>query len=133
MQKSIFWGVVAVFSTAVWAQSDLSTVRGVATDQTGAVAPNIKITLLDIERNTSRTTLTTSEGDYEIPFLVPGLYKLTASGPGFTDFVADQIRLTSRETRRIDVSMTVGQVGTAVNVTANAAIIETEGAQVADG
>ena len=105
MRTLAYWGILTFLFTPVWAQSDLSTVRGVATDQTGAVAPNIKITLLDVERNTTRTTVTTSEGDYEIPFLVPGLYKLTATGPGFTDFVADQIRLTSREIRRIDVSL----------------------------
>ena len=63
---------LVLLSLGAWAQSDLSTVRGVATDHTGAVAPNIKITLLDVERNSTRTTITTSEGDYEIPFLVPG-------------------------------------------------------------
>lgn len=118
---------------ALWAQSDLSTIRGVATDQTGAVAPNITVTLLDIERNTARTAATTNEGTYEIPFLAPGLYRLTASGGGFKDFVADQIRITSRETRRIDVAMEIGQVGTSVNVSADIAVIQTEGSQVADG
>ena len=124
---------LSFFSGAAWAQSDLSTVRGVATDPTGAVAPNIKVTLLDIERNLTRTTITTSEGTYEIPFLVPGLYRLTGAGAGFTEFVADQIRITSRETRRIDIALVIGQVGSTVNVTASTSAIETEGAQIADG
>jgi hypothetical protein len=124
---------LAFISGTAWAQSDLSTVRGVATDPSGGVAPNVKITLLDLERNITRTALTTSEGTYEIPFLVPGLYRLTAAAAGFNDFVADQIRITSRETRRIDIPLVVGQVGSTVNVTASASVIETEGAQVADG
>ena len=118
---------------AVWAQSDLSTIRGVAVDQSGAVVPNLNIKLIDIERNTSRTAVTASEGTYEIPFIVPGLYKLTATGTGFKDFLAEQIRITSRETRRIDIAMEVGQVGTSVSVSAEVAVIATEGAQVADG
>jgi hypothetical protein len=118
---------------ALWAQSDLSTVRGVATDQSGAVVPEVTIKLLDIERNTTRTTTTTADGTFEIPFLVPGVYKLTATGAGFKEFVADQIRLTSREIRRIDIGLEVGQVGTSVSVTADAAVITTEGAQVSAG
>ncbi|MEX2262121.1 MAG: carboxypeptidase regulatory-like domain-containing protein [Bryobacteraceae bacterium] len=118
---------------AILAQSDLSTIRGVATDQTGAVVPASGVTLLDIERNTTRTTVTANDGTYEIPFLVPGLYKLTATAAGFKEFIADQIRLTSRETRRIDVPMELGQVGTSVSVTADAAVIATEGAQVTSG
>src|SRR5207253_4629564 len=95
--------------------------------------PNLSLTLLDIERNTSRTALTAAEGTYEIPFLSPGLYKLTATAAGFKDFVAEQIRITSRETRRIDIAMEVGQVGTSVSVSAEVAAIATEGSQVADG
>lgn len=126
-------GLLSFALSALWAQSDLSTIRGVATDQSGAVTPGVTIALLDVERNTTRTTKTTNEGTYEIPFLVPGLYKLTATGSGFKDFVADQIRLTSRETRRIDIGLEVGAVGTTVSVSADVAVIETEGAQIADG
>jgi hypothetical protein len=133
MRKIFRAAMLTAVCAAVWAQSDLSTVRGVATDPTGAVVPNLKIALLDIERNQSRTTVTTSEGTYEIPFLVPGLYRLSATGPGFNEFVADQIRITSRETRRIDIALVIGQVGSTVNVTASTAVIETEGAQIADG
>src|SRR5262249_57397738 len=99
---------------ALWAQSDLSTIRGVAADQSGAVVPNVKITLLDLERNTARAAVTTAEGTYEIPFVLPGMYKLTAVSAGLKEFVADQIRITSRETRRIDLTLEVRQVGTAV-------------------
>src|SRR5258708_21454415 len=118
---------------AVWAQSGLSTIRGVAVDQSGAVVPNLNIKLLDTERNTSRTATTAAEGTYEIPFIVPGLYKLTATGAGFKDFVVEQIRITSRETRRIDVAMEVGQVGTPVSVSPEVAAIAPPASQVAHG
>src|SRR5258706_1955116 len=125
------WAILLL--PTLWAQSDLSTIRGVAVDQSGAVVPNLNIKLLDTERNISRTATTAAEGTYEIPFIVPGLYKLTATGAGFKDFVVEQIRITSRETRRIDVAMEVGQVGTSVSVSAEVAAIATEGSQVADG
>src|SRR5437870_2456162 len=58
-----------------------------------------------------------------------GLCKPTATGAGFKDFVAEQIRITSRETRRIDIAMEIGPVGTSVSVSAEVAVIATEGAQ----
>src|SRR5262245_4341815 len=124
---------ILLATVVVCAQSDLSTIRGVATDQSGAVAPGIKVTLTDVERNTARSGVTGADGTYEIPFLVPGIYKLVGTGTGFKDFVAEQIRLSSRETRRIDMTFEVGQVGTSVSVTADAAVIATEGSQVANG
>lgn len=122
-----------LFSIALLGQTDLSTIRGVATDPSGAVVPNLQITITDVDRNTSRAATTGQDGNYEIPFLVPGLYQMTATGAGFKEFVADQIRITSRETRRIDITLEVGAVGTQVSVTANAAVIATEGSQVAAG
>src|SRR5438093_10742980 len=76
---------VALVASRLWSQSDLSTIRGVAVDASGAVVPNLNLTLLDIDRNTSRTAMTAAEGTYEIPFISPGLYKLTATGAGFKD------------------------------------------------
>ncbi|MBI3679393.1 MAG: TonB-dependent receptor [Acidobacteria bacterium] len=124
---------IFLFAAVLHAQTDLSTIRGTVTDASGAVVPNAGITLTDIERNTSRMTSTGQDGNYEIPFLVPGLYKLTATAAGFKEFVADRIRITSREIRRIDAALELGAVGAQVNVTAEAAVISTEGSQVANG
>jgi hypothetical protein len=115
------------------AQTDLSTIRGVAADQSGAVVPNVAISLTDTERNTTRQTTTNANGEYEIPFLIPGVYRLEGTGSGFRVFVANEIRLANRETRRIDVMLEVGPTGSEVTVTAGAAVIATEGSQVAAG
>jgi Carboxypeptidase regulatory-like domain len=117
----------------VFAQTDLSTIRGAVRDQSGAAPPDAKITITNTETNISREAVTTAEGVFEIPYLSPGVYRLTATGTGFKTFVADKILLTSREIRRIDVAFEIGAVNTEVTVTANAAVINTEGSQVAGG
>ena len=129
---------VAVFAfvacaTVLPAQTDLSSIRGTAVDPSGAAVPNAKITLTNTETNIAREVLTTSDGVYEIPYLTPGKYRLTATGAGFTTFVAENILLTSRQTRRIDIAFELGAVGTEVTVAANAAVINTEGSQIAGG
>lgn len=115
------------------AQTDLSTIRGVALDQSGAIVPNATLTLTDTERNTTRTTVSNEAGEYEIPFLIPGTYRLNATAAGFKGYVANEIRLTNREVRRIDLTFEVGATGSEVTVVAGAAVIATEGSQVAGG
>ena len=124
---------VLITACTVFAQTDLSTVRGTARDQSGGAAPGAKITISNTETNISREAVTSAEGDFEIPYLSPGDYRLTATGSGFKTFVAEKILLTSRETRRIDVTFEIGALNSEVTVTANAAVITTEGSQVASG
>jgi len=124
---------LCVLPMLLMAQTDLSTIRGTATDTTGAVIPGVTITLVNIETNVARTVSTNANGDYEIPLVGPGTYKITAESEGFQTYVADSILVTARQTRRIDVALQVGDVATEVTVTAGAQVITTEGAQVADG
>jgi hypothetical protein len=124
---------VFVLPVCLLAQSDLATLRGTATDPTGAVAPRVKIELLDLGTNTSRDVLTSSSGDFEIPYVSPGTYRLTATSPGFRTFVADNVIIRAREMRRVDVTLELGAVGAEVTVTAGAANISTEGSQISGG
>lgn len=133
MKRTLSIPLFLLSTLTAFAQTDLSTIRGTATDSSGAVVPKLAITITDVERNATRTTQTGEDGNYEIPFLVPGAYRLNATGPGFKEFVADRIRITSRETRRLDIQLEVGAVGTQVNVSAEVSVIATEGAQVAGG
>jgi hypothetical protein len=134
MQRVPFLPLTLVLlAGSVLAQTDLSTIRGAASDPSGSAVPAAKITLTNVETNIAREAITTSDGDYEIPYLTPGTYRLTATGSGFKTFVAENILITSRQTRRIDVAFELGAVGTEVTVTANAAVITTEGSQIAGG
>jgi hypothetical protein len=127
----VMWLVILVAGAE--AQTDFSTIRGAASDQSGAAVANTKITVTEVETNISREAVTTSDGVYEIPYLTPGKYRLTATGAGFKTFIVENIPLTSRETRRIDISFELGAVNVDVTVEANAAVINTEGSQIAGG
>jgi hypothetical protein len=115
------------------AQSDLATIRGTAADPSGAVTPKVAIQLTNVETNTMRVAETNDDGDFEIPYLSPGTYRLTATATGFKSFVASNILIRAREIRRVDISLELGAVGTEVSVVADAATIATEGSQIAGG
>jgi hypothetical protein len=127
----IFLLVTSVLScwTSI-AQVNSSTVRGTATDQTKAVIPGVAITLTEVTTKIDRSAVTDDSGDYEIPFVRPGTYRLTAVLPGFKTFVVDNITLESSQIKRVDFILEVGEQSEHVTVSAAERIIQTETAKL---
>lgn len=126
----LFTASFLLFCATSLAQLTLSTIRGTATDATGAVVGGTQISLISLETNAKRTTTTNENGDYEIPDLQLGTYQLKATTAGFKTYVADNIILEGSQIRRINVTLELGSIGTAVTVMANAAVIQTETAKL---
>lgn len=115
------------------AQIILSTVRGNATDPTGAVVVGVDVSLTNLETGLKRTTKTNEAGDFEIPDLQRGTYRLVATSEGFKNFVADNILLESSQIRRIDIGFQLGAVGSEVTIRADAAVISTDSVKLQGG
>ncbi len=121
-----------ILTTAAYSQSFYATVSGTVTDQSGAIVPNAKITVVRLQTNTIATTVSNDAGNYVLPPLQEGTYNLKAEAPGFKDFVVDNIVLVNRDTRRIDVALQVGAAATTVEVNGGATLIDTESAKVSE-
>ncbi|MCL4402682.1 MAG: TonB-dependent receptor, partial [Acidobacteria bacterium] len=115
---------------ALQAQLTLSTIRGTVSDPSGATVANGAVTATSVETNARRTVRTNESGDFEIPDLPPGTYKVSVEVSGFKTFVADNVILESNQTRRIDVRLELGAVGSEVTVSAGAAVISTDTAKI---
>src|SRR5437016_10869963 len=127
-------GVFVMASGTLRAQSDKSAIRGTVTAPSKAVVPGVEITLTEVETNvTVRTVLSDANGNFEIPDLKPGLYRLKADLAGFKSFLADAVRLDGVQTRRIDVTLEVGTTAETVTVEAGAAVITTDTGTIGGG
>jgi hypothetical protein len=104
------------------------TILGTVTDSSGAVLPNVKITVTNTATNQSFNTVTTSAGDYNAPSLNPGEYKVSASSPGFEKAVTTVFTLTVDQKIRIDLSLKPGAVTETTEVTAQAVELDTDSA-----
>ena len=133
MKPAVVCLLAHLFASLLPAQVDLATLRGAATDASGAVVPNVKIVVSDIASNRTREATSTGNGDYEIPYLALGTYRLTATAQGFKTFVVSDILMRARELRRIDIALELGAVGSEVTVNGGAATIATEGSQITGG
>jgi hypothetical protein len=125
--------ILLVLNTVpAFAQSTFATITGSITDPSGAGVPGATVEVVNLGTGYTYQGTTSGSGVYTVPNLLEGTYRLKASAPGFQEFVADNIILTARVIRRVDVTFQVGQVSTAVEVTAGATLIETETARLSD-
>ncbi len=115
-------------SVSVYGQETTGSVAGVVTDSSGAVIPEVKITVQNVGTNASYTGATSQLGTYNIRTLPVGVYRLTAEAPGFKRFEATGIQLQVNEVSRVDVTMQVGQLTESVEVQASVVTVNTEDA-----
>ena len=111
--------ILFVLSVAMFAQTDRATLRGTVTDPTGSVVPNVEVTIVELATNIEARRLTTDEnGNFEMPGLKPGRYKMTVDAKGFRSYVADNMLLDAGHVRRVDVSLQVGATAETITVQA---------------
>jgi hypothetical protein len=114
-----------------WAQTDTAAVVGTVTDPSGAVLPNATVTITNVATGAKRTTQTSSVGDYILPLLQVGTYKVTIEATGFKTFVASDLPLAAGTRARLDAKLEIGTVSETVEVeAASAAALHTENATI---
>jgi hypothetical protein len=96
------------------------------TDVSGAPVASATVTLLNIATNASRNTVSTEDGDYTFPSITPGIYSVKAERPGFRIAAANNLEVQVQQTVRQDLTLEVGQVTEAAEVTASANLLQTE-------
>lgn len=101
-----------------------ASLSGTIMDQSGATVPNAQVVVTDVNTGVSRTVTSTSAGLYTAPNLLPGVYKITVTAPGFNTEEHTGITLTVGADQVIDVRLQVGQVSQTVQVTGEAMNVE---------
>ena len=107
-----------------------ATLVGTVTDSSGAVVPNVAVTVTNIDTGVTTRSLTKAEGAYYLPFLNVGNYRLTMEAPGFKKYEQSGLVLNAGENPRVDVTLEVGSTGETIKVTASAPLLVTDSAVV---
>ena len=104
------------------------TIYGTISDSTGAVLPNVKITVTNTGTNAAFNTESNSAGDFNAPSLQPGTYRVSAEAPGFQKAVTDAFTLAVDQKIRIPLSLKPGAVTETLQVAAQAVNLNTDDA-----
>ena len=116
-------------SGTAFAQYDTGSIVGVIQDSTGAVIPGATVSAVNVATGVSYTGVSGSSGEYEVPNLHTGTYKVTCEHPGFSTAVADNVLVSVGVRQHIDLTLKVGQTATTVEVSDVALQLETEASQ----
>ena len=119
-----------VCACAVFAQRDLATLAGTVTDSSGGVIANAKVTITETDTNESYDITTNSRGEFVRPALKAATYTVTVSAPGFKKAEQKDLILNPGERSNVNITLTVGDIGQTVEVTATAPLLQTESTQV---
>ena len=100
------------------------TILGTVTDSSGAVVANAGVDITNVATSVTTHTQTTSSGDFSVPFLIVGTYRVTVQAAGFQKSVVDNIALNVAQQARANVTLKTGAVSETVEVQANAAALD---------
>src|ERR1035441_1395116 len=120
---SLFALAVFVATSAApiaFAQSNISgDIVGTIMDASGASLPGATITVTSVEKGQPKTATSGSFGEYRVPLLAPGKYKVSVTAPGFETTTVDT-SISAGVVTQMNLNLTVGKASTTVEVSSEA-------------
>ncbi|MCU1325920.1 MAG: hypothetical protein JWN34_1290 [Bryobacterales bacterium] len=121
--------LVLTLTTAAFGQLNRGTLTGVVRDPSGAAIPNAGIVATHSATNISVRANSTAAGDYTVPNLDIGEYRVTSEAKGFRRAVESTLSITPGSTVRLDFAMEIGAASESVEVSAKAVMLQTDSTQ----
>src|SRR5262249_55419842 len=113
------------------AQATTGSLRGVVSDDKNAVIPDADVTAKNVATGVEAKTRTNSDGLYNLPRLLPGVYTLEIQRQGFKKAQIEQVTVGVGTDTTIDATLKAGEISETVTVTATGEeLIQKEQVQV---
>jgi len=122
-QVSVCAMILVLTGSAAWAQATAE-LNGRVTDQSGGVLPGVTVTVTQTDTGFSRSAVTDDNGNYAIPNLPTGPYRLEVMLQGFRSYVQTGIVLQVAATPTINAVLSVGSLEETVSVEAAAPLVD---------
>jgi len=137
LSSNLRWGArgnvvsaLLLFAAACAGQEFRGTINGLISDPTGAAVGGAKVTVTETHTGTRIPTVSDIAGRYTAPFLLPGDYDIAVQMDGFKSFLRRGVHVAADDHITIDVTLTLGDVATSMEVTGDAPMLNTDNATV---
>src|SRR5262245_28067268 len=117
--------ILFLMSISSSAQEFRGTIIGTVSDPTGAVLPGVTVTVTNPETHVAQTIVTDAQGLYQVRYLNPGIYSVTAELQGFKKFSRIDNNVRVGDVLRIDIALETGGMTETVEVTAEPPLLNT--------
>ena len=125
-----------VLCSALYAQQTTGTVTGIVTDASGGGVPNVSVTLSSSATGFTRTVTANGNGEYTVPDVEPGTYKLSVNAPNFKAYIANNVQVNVATANTVNAQLQIGDTSETVTVEDTNVTVQTDSAalgQVIDG
>ena len=124
--------VFVLFAVGLCSASITGSISGVVTDKSGAVISGATVVATDTQTGIQTTQNTDAKGFYNLPTLAVGTYNLEIKHAGFKTFRQTGLVIDANSALRADASLDVGSINEKVEVSTEAAQVETQSTQMGE-
>ncbi len=117
---------VLVLTFSAFAQVQNGQFSGTVLDPTGAAIANAKVTVANAGTDLNLSTTTNSSGNYTVKEVPPGVYKIEVEAAGFKTVSNNGVSANAGTISHVDFKMQIGKTSEVVEVTGEAADVNTE-------
>ncbi|HWC78074.1 MAG TPA: carboxypeptidase-like regulatory domain-containing protein, partial [Blastocatellia bacterium] len=116
---------------SVFAQSaSTGALTGTVIDSNQGVVREVQVKVTNEATGEERSVKTNDEGNFTVPLLTPGSYRVDLSKAGFKSASKKGLRVNVSETSRLDVELEVGEISTTIDIAADAELLQTESSEL---
>ena len=101
-------------------------ISGVVYDPANRVVANAEVQAVSQATHLSRSAVTTAEGVFHVPLLLPGAYSVTVKSPGFAEKTVEPVQVVVTETSSLNLTLAVAGAVANVQVESNSEILQVE-------
>lgn len=117
--------ILLALPVTAFAQESRGTLQGRVSDASGAVVPGATVEISNVNTGVTTPTVSNAEGNYRVPFLNPGTYRVTVTLTGFNKYVSQNIDLHVAEVLNVDATLQPGTLTDEVTVSAAPTTVDT--------
>lgn len=126
MYRLLISGLLAiVLCQSAAGQTATGTIQGRITDATGATIPEAAVLVENKNTGVRQNTVSNAAGNFIVPYLLPGEYRVTVEKTGFDKHATSDIRLSVQQTIDLEIALKIGEINTTVEVSAASAQLAT--------
>src|SRR5512133_2207122 len=108
MQPRFALFVSLALCAAASAQEFRGTITGRVIDAQAAVIPGVRVLATQVDTGTRYETVSSGDGQYTLPFLAPGMYRLSAEAAGFKRYIREGVQVSTNERTALDILLEIG-------------------------
>ncbi len=121
----IFAMAIAVLMPGAAFAQDKGSISGKVMDPDGLALPGATVTVKDESKGYERSVVTSANGSYTLPNLIPGKYLVAVSMSGFNTVTRKDLEITAGYAMKLELKMQIAGLQEAVTVEGESPLVET--------